>query len=208
MNIAIIGTGNVGTALTKACVSAGYSVRVASRDPSHAETLASVSGAVALATPAEAVEGADLVILAVPYSTHAAVVDELGASVDGLTVIDICNAGNSDMSALATDTSAAEELQALLPRAHVVKAFNTIFASEMASPVVDGQSLDGLFAGDDDSAKQQVAELLSAIGYRPIDAGPLSMARVLEGMGLLNVRLNALNGWAWRTGWKLLGPTS
>jgi len=66
--------------------------------------------------------------------------------------------------------------------------------------------LDGLYAGDDEIAKRRVAELLEELGFRPVDAGPLSMARVLEGMGLLNVRLNSLKGGSWRTGWKLLGP--
>jgi predicted dinucleotide-binding enzyme len=46
------------------------------------------------------------------------------------------------------------------------------------------------------------------MGFRPIDAGPLAMARALEGMGMLNISLNMNNGWPWQTGWKLLGPTA
>ena len=51
-------------------------------------------------------------------------------------------------------------------------------------------------------------DLLSAIGYRPIDAGPLSAARYLEAIAFLNIALNAANGWPWQTGWKLLGQAA
>lgn len=61
-------------------------------------------------------------------------------------------------------------------------------------------------AGDDD-AKPQVLALVASLGFRPIDAGSLAMARALEGMGTLNISLNAANGWPWQTGWKLLGST-
>jgi 8-hydroxy-5-deazaflavin:NADPH oxidoreductase len=71
----------------------------------------------------------------------------------------------------------------------VVKAFNTVFAVRQADSVVDGVHLDGLVAGDDDAAKRQVLELVGSVGLRPIDAGPLSMARALEAMAVLNIML-------------------
>jgi predicted dinucleotide-binding enzyme len=52
-----------------------------------------------------------------------------------------------------------------------------------------------------------VAELLSVMGFRPLDAGDLSAARALELMALLNINLNARNGWPWQSSWKLLGPS-
>lgn len=61
---------------------------------------------------------------------------------------------------------------------------------------VDGVQLDGFVAGDDADAKKRVIRLLEEIGYRPIDVGPLSTARYLEGMGFLNISLNAANGWS------------
>jgi predicted dinucleotide-binding enzyme len=113
------------------------------------------------------------------------------------------------MSGLAVEgRSGAEELQALLPRAHVVKALNTVFASKQADPVADGVTLDGFYAGDDEQPKATVARFLEQIGFRPIDAGPLRAARALEHMAFLNISLNARNGWPWQSGWKLVGPAA
>jgi predicted dinucleotide-binding enzyme len=86
-----------------------------------------------------------------------------------------------------------------------VKAFNTAFASRQADPKVDGTVIDAYVAGDDEQAKRQVLELAKSIGFRPIDAGPLVMARVLEGMALLNIMLQIRNKWPWQQGWKLVG---
>jgi predicted dinucleotide-binding enzyme len=74
--------------------------------------------------------------------------------------------------------------------------------------VVDGVRLDGFYAGDDEAAKSTVAELLAAIGLRPLDAGELLAARVLERMAVVHIGPNARHGWPWQSGWKLLGPTS
>jgi predicted dinucleotide-binding enzyme len=86
-----------------------------------------------------------------------------------------------------------------------VKAFNTIFAEKQADPRAGDTAFDGLVAGDDDAAKRVVLELVEKIGYRPIDAGPLSAARYLEGMAFLNIWLNVHNGWGRRSGWRLIG---
>jgi predicted dinucleotide-binding enzyme len=94
-----------------------------------------------------------------------------------------------------------------LPQAKVVKAFNTVLAANQDKGAIDGTQLDGFVAGDDPDAKKQVAGLLKEISYRPIDVGPLAMARYLEAMAFLNVTLNASKGWSWQTGWKLVGPT-
>lgn len=93
------------------------------------------------------------------------------------------------------------------PELTVVKAFNPILAGRLNDPVVDGIPLDGFYAGDDEAAKATVAELLRAMGFRPMDAGVLLAARALERMAFLNISFNVRNGWSWQSGWKLLGPT-
>lgn len=208
VNIAIIGAGNVGRALATAGVRAGHAVVLTAADPEGARQTAGQIGAVAADSNAAAVAPAEVVILAVPADAAAGIVEELGPALDGKIVIDVTNRVNPDDPAAVLDgTSMAETLQAQCPAARVVKAFNTAFAARQADPVVDGVRLDGYVAGDDADAKTTVLNLVEAIGFVPIDAGPLAMARALEGMGLLNIALNIRNGWPWQDGWKLVGPT-
>ena len=208
MRIAIIGSGNVGTALATSTVRAGHAVTIASADPEGAAATARATGARSAASNKEAVAAADAVILAVPTPALDALVSELGQALDGKIVIDVTNRVNpQDPGSVLDGNSNAERIQARLPNARVVKAFNTAFAARQADPAVDGMQLDGFVAGDDVSAKAAVLDLVRSMGFRPIDAGPLAMARVLEGMALLNISLQIWNNWPWQTGWKLVGPT-
>ncbi len=81
-----------------------------------------------------------------------------------------------------------------------MKAFNTVFAANQANPT---REIDGYVAGDDANAKTTVISLVESIGMQPLDVGPLSAARALEGMAYLNIGLNAANGWSWTSAWKL-----
>jgi NADPH-dependent F420 reductase len=207
MKIAIIGSGNVGKALATASVRAGHSVTMSSANPEKAAEVAKSVGAHSAPSNVEAVNGADLVIVAVPYDKLGEVFRGLGSSADGKVVIDATNHVNLENPAeVLSALSNAEEIQKRHPKLRVVKAFNYAFASRMADPVIDGVRLDGLVAGDDQEAREKVLELVEAIGFRPIDAGPLVMARVLEGMALLNVSLQIRHKWPWQNGWKLIGP--
>lgn len=132
----------------------------------------------------------------------------IGTVADGKVIIDSTNPLNETYSDLETPgSSAAEQLQPRAGGASVVKAFNTILASRHANPTEGGTPLDAFYAGDDDTAKSTVAELATSLGYRPVDAGGLRMARSLEEMAFLNITLNARNDWSWQSGWKLVGPT-
>ena len=204
MKIGMIGAGNVGSALSKASVRAGHAVTVTAGEAEEAQRLAGEIGARAVASNKEVVADADAVILAVPFDAISTLTRELGDALNGKIVIDVTN--RFDPKQL-DGTSNAERTQEMAPGAKVVKAFNTIFASNQARPEVDGVQLDGFVAADDDGAKRAVLELVQSLGFRPIDAGPLAMARALEGMGLLNIALNQKNDWPWQSGWKLLGPT-
>ena len=84
-----------------------------------------------------------------------------------------------------------------------------MFASKQSHPVADGLQLDGFVAGDDPTAKATVLELVGSIGLHPVDVGPLSRARQLEGLAFLNITLNIAHGGSWTSGWKLVGaPTA
>jgi predicted dinucleotide-binding enzyme len=204
MRVGIIGAGNVGTALSKASVRAGHGVTISAEDDNEARDVAGEAGAKAVTSNKDVVDGADVVIFAVPFDAVTGIVKELGTALDGKIVVDVSNRFDPDQ---LDGTSNAERAQQMASKAKVVKAFNTILASNQSDPDIDGVELDGFVAADDEGAKRRVLELVGSLGFRPIDAGPLAMARALEGMGLLNISLNKENGWPWQSGWKLLGPT-
>jgi hypothetical protein len=206
MKVAIIGAGNVGSALAGALTRAGHDVAVSANNPAHAERVATDTGAHAAPSASQSVESADVVILAVPTGAVLEVAAGLRRQLRGKVVIDV---SNRPTPAPAADSahSIAEEVQALLPEARVVKALNTVFASRQAQPDLDGTSLDGYVAGDDPEAKRVVLELVESIGLRPLDVGGLAVARTLEGMAWLHIALSMEHGWSWQSGWKLVGPT-
>jgi NADPH-dependent F420 reductase len=207
MNIAILGTGNVGGGLATAALGAGHTVTVSASTPASAQESAAKTGATAAASNREAVQQADVVVLAVPHGAVAGVVAELGDALDGKVVVDATNPLNDTYSDLTTTgVSAAEQLQVQVPGATVVKALNTVFASRYADPVEGGHPLDALVAGDDAAAKATVSELVGSLGFRPVDAGSLRMARTLEEVAFLNISLNATHGWTWQSAFRLVGP--
>ena len=204
MKVAIIGAGNVGKALATSITRAGHDVTIAASTPQSAERAAREIGAQAAPSNAAAADVAEVVILAIPFaSAGAQVARDIADAAAGSVVIDVTNPIRPDFSGLATDTSAAEEFQQLLPKAAVVKAFNTVFASNQADPTASDEPIDGFVAGDDDDAKQKVISLVESIGMRPLDVGPLHAARALEGMAFINIGLNSANGWGWTSAWRL-----
>jgi predicted dinucleotide-binding enzyme len=121
-------------------------------------------------------------------------------------VISIANPINKDMSGsvLPPGTSAAEELQKLLPDSKVVKAFNTTFAADFSQPIIDGRQVDCFIAGNNEAAMKTVAELVKTAGFNPIIAGDLSVSRTLESMQILLMQLTMKYNYNWHAGWKIL----
>jgi hypothetical protein len=202
MKVAIIGAGNVGKALGTSLARAGHEVTLAATTPDSARAAAGEIGAHAAGSAVEAVGDAPVIILAVPYVTAGeSVASEIADVAAGRVVIDATNPVKLDYSGLATNgSSAAEEFQKRLPEATVVKAFNTVFATNQANP---SRQIDGYVAGDDPEAKATVMSLVESMGFTPVDVGPLRAARHLEGMAWINIGLNAANGWGWTSAWRL-----
>jgi NADPH-dependent F420 reductase len=208
MKLAVIGSGNVGAAIGAWAAKAGYEVTFSAKSLEHAEKAANVSGNGAKAAPARAaVEGADLVLLAIPYGAAGEVLPELRAALRGKTLIDATNALSADFSSLTIGhvTSAAEEIAKLVPEANVVKAFNTVFAQVYASqtPQVNGKTLSVFCAGDNQEAKAQVSALVSKLGFDAVDAGPLKNARNVEALAMLNISLGYGQGLGTNIGFTL-----
>jgi 8-hydroxy-5-deazaflavin:NADPH oxidoreductase len=193
MNIGIIGTGNIGSGLGKIWAENGHKIMFSySRDTTKLEKIASSIGSNAsVGTPAEAVEFADVVVLAVPYG---AIEDALTAagSLEGKLLFSIVNALLPDLSGMAvgTTTSAAEEIAKLAPGARVIEAL-PVFAEVLNSPSRRfGDRLATVFyTGDDEAAKQVVADLLREIDVEPIDAGSLKNSRYVEPAMMLLIQL-------------------
>lgn len=193
MKVGIIGAGNMGSAFARRLSAAGHDVAITSRDVEDARRVASdVGNGVRAVSQGELAGSADVIIAATPYVQQG---DALRASgeLDGKTVIEISNPIKPDMSGLAVGltTSAAEEVARAVDGAKIVKAFNTVFAQvlEKAPSESRARTVQVFFAGDDGSAKNQVRSLIESIGFEPVDAGPLSNARYLEPLGMLNIYL-------------------
>lgn len=209
MRIAVIGAGNVGGGFARAAVAAGHEVVVSAAHTQRAESVATEVGARAAESNLAAVEGAEVVVLAVPGTAAPAVAAELAPALRDAVIVDATNPLNESFSGLAvTGVSGAEDVQQAAGNVPVVKAFNTVFASRYAAPTEDGESLQVLLAGDDADAKARVADVATSLGFSPVDAGGVRLARSLEEMAFLNITLNAINGWAWQSAWQLVGPTA
>ncbi|PRY86132.1 NADPH-dependent F420 reductase [Donghicola tyrosinivorans] len=194
MKIAIIGVGNMGGAFAQALAGTGAKVLLGARDGAKAAQLAKDTGATVL-TPNEAAAQADVVILALYFAQAQEFLAQAG-DLTGKVLVDISNPITADFKDLVVGhtSSAAEELQALVPAAHVVKAFNTLFASLIAPAVRAGKTVQTFVAGDDASAVAQVSEVAKLIGLTPVIAGPLRNARFIEPTGMLNIQLGAFQG--------------
>jgi NADPH-dependent F420 reductase len=213
MNITIIGAGNMGRGIGTRAVAGGHSVTFVDANPETAEKAAAdvrasaKSGATVSTAPLGDAQLGDVVVLAVWYGTNIELARQLGKKLAGKVVVDIANPLNQTFDGLATapDSSSAEDLaKAIADGAKVVKAFNTTYAGTLLAGQVAGQPLDVFIAGDDADAKAKVAQIVTDGGMRPIDAGPLSRARQIEGMQFLHIVTQGALGTNWGSALKIL----
>lgn len=208
MKIGIIGTGNVGSALGKRWAASGHRVLYGSRDPQSEKIreLVLASGANARsATIRGAVEDSDIIVLATPWDATAQVVQSI-TNWQNKIIVDTTNPLNPGLQGLAVghSTSAAEQIAGWAPEAHVVKAFNCTGANNMADPNYGGAAAAMFICGDDAAAKTTVLGLAQELGFDPVDAGPLSMARELEPLAMLWIKLAYVQGLGRNIAFKLL----
>jgi len=185
MRIAIIGAGKVGMALGHGWARDGHDVVFGVRNPAGKEVPVGRAAGIA-----DAVRDAPVVVLATPWDAVDSALAAAG-SLDGKILVDCTNpilpalAGPS----LGTTESAAERIATQVPRARVVKAFNTTGAGNMVNPRYGAERLTMFYCGDDAEAKGTVEQLIVALGFTPVDAGGLQAARYLEPLAMLWIHL-------------------
>jgi len=184
----------MGRSIARQLSKTGQGVVLADRDPDKAQTVVAEIGAGdgLSAGSLEDALASDVIVLALWYPGTTEFADEHRAELDGTVVVDISNPLDESWIRLATDPSmsSAELLAAKLPGSRIVKAFNTTHAPALFDGQVDEVPLDVFVASDDDDAKSQVSELVRAAGVRPIDAGRLDNARLLERLTAFQIELS------------------
>jgi 8-hydroxy-5-deazaflavin:NADPH oxidoreductase len=199
MNITFIGIGNVGGALADNLAKRGHNVSIAAHDLQSESVRKAVAQnhALKIQTPLEAVKSADTVFLATPFAANVEALNGLGDLIAGKVLVDCTNpVGEKLTHGLKSESSGAEFVQSLAPRARVVKAF-TIYGYEnfIDSRYPNATELPAmLIAGDDAEAKKTVASLCGDLGWRPVDVGPLASSLHLEHMTLLWIKMARLQG--------------
>lgn len=209
MKIACIGYGNIGGALAEGFLELGHEVVLVARDPASPR-LAAILGQIPRlkAAPSDqALEGAGLVVLAIPFQACAEELPALAAALAGKILLDCTNPVGPGLShGLASKQSGSEYIQGLVPQAKVVKSFNVYGFENLpkADYPYDGVRAAMPIAGEDPSAKQVVAELAQALGWEPLDVGGIAQALHMEHMTLLWVRMVRMGGRPPRMAWAKL----
>jgi predicted dinucleotide-binding enzyme len=184
MKIGIIGSGNIGSTTARLFVDAGHEVAIAnSRGPqTMAELVDSLGERARAATPVQAAAFGEVVVVATPFGRYRDLpADEL----EGKIVADATNyypARDGHIPALDADQMASSQLLASrLDGASVVKVFNTMVSSTLASAgrpdAPMDQRLAVYVAADDENAKRVVSDLVDQMGFAPVDAGSLADSR-------------------------------
>jgi predicted dinucleotide-binding enzyme len=192
--VAVIGTGRVGSALGTELADQGHRIIYGSRNPTTeaVRDLVERTGNGAKARfQAQAVEGADIVILAVPGLLAGDITKNLG-DLSGKIIIDPTNPLNFTAEGVShgVPTSNGEIIQAAAPDAFVVKAFNVLSWEYMVDPDASGGPISVPLAGNNDDAKARVAEIVESLDLHPIDLGSIDQARWIEGMAILLIHNN------------------
>jgi 8-hydroxy-5-deazaflavin:NADPH oxidoreductase len=188
---AIVGVGNIGSALARLLVGGDEPVLLASKDETRARALADELGPLARAASVEtAIAGADAVVLALWLDTIKDLVPQHARLLEDKVVIDPSNPVAFDATGQMTRTlpdrlSAGSVVAALLPAsAHYVKAFGTLSADTLAASAHRAPRRAVLFyATDDDAAAPTIERLIRAAGFDPLKAGGIADARRIEGPG-------------------------
>jgi 8-hydroxy-5-deazaflavin:NADPH oxidoreductase len=202
MRIAIIGAGRVGSSMAAGWTRAGHELRFGVRDPQSSsvqQAMSKLDHTIPVGTMQEAVQFAEVVVIAVPFAAVRYTLPELG-DLGGRIVIDATN-NFGPASTIETD-SAAGDVAKHAQNARVVKCFNTMGFETMADPVIGSEAITAFVASDDADARRTVMGLARDLGMDAVDAGSLANAVHLESLTKLWASLTQTYGR--RMGFRLL----
>jgi predicted dinucleotide-binding enzyme len=192
--VAIIGTGNLGSTLAASFAAGGQDFLLAGRDQEKARKLATdLGGHAEVVSIDEAVDRADVLVLAVWLDAFRQLIAQYGGRLAGKVIIDPSNPVGPDGSGgyrkvIGEQESAGQLLAGLLPAgARLVKAFGTLSVPTLAAAARQAPERAVLFyAADDQAAGDLVAQLIRAAGYEPVRVGGLDQSIRIEMFGDLH----------------------
>jgi 8-hydroxy-5-deazaflavin:NADPH oxidoreductase len=184
-SIAVIGSGNIGGTIGEAWRRAGHDVTFGARSPEPPETVAI----------ADAIAGAEVVLLAMPGSAIPGFLSEHGAALDGKVVIDATNDINTQ------PMHHADAYRESAPGARLVRAFNTLGFEVFGDPSFGDETADLFWCGPDDAGVEQ---LIADVGLRPVRVGDIDAIDVVDGVGRLWLTLVFREGFPRRIAFRLL----
>jgi NADPH-dependent F420 reductase len=211
MKIGILGTGDVGKALGKGFIALGHEVKMGSRDAANEKALAwaqEMGSQASTGTFADAAEFGEIVVLATLGAANESALRGAGPEhLRGKIVIDTTNpldfSSGLPKLVVPAEGSSGEQVQRLLPDAHVVKAFNTVGNAHMFRPDFPGGPPDMFICGNDAEAKKKVAEILRDFGWETVDVGGIDSSHYLEAMCIVWVEYGIRTN-TWNHAFKLL----
>jgi predicted dinucleotide-binding enzyme len=178
MRVAVVGAGRIGGNIARLLAAAGHQVSVSfARDEDALRARAQEIGA-SVATPAQAVAAAEVVVIAVPWSAIPGALEQAG-SLEGKVVVDTTNQFGPGPKP-ATGQTAAAFNAARMPGARYTKSFNTLTSAFQAEVAHREPRVVQWLCGDDEQAKQLVAGLIRDAGYDPVDLGGTQGCEVME----------------------------
>lgn len=195
MNIGIVGSGSVAQALGKGLLEIGHHVMLGTRQPDKKELSAwrkhGKKGNAVVGTTTEAASFGDVVILAVAWHAAEDVLEQVRPELAGKVVLDVTNPivfveDQPPSLSVGYNMSGGEIVQQSLPDSHVVKTLNYVGYKQLTQPRYKSGEPVMFYCGNNDSAKQQAADLLSELGWQNIvNLGDITKSRLLEPLCLL-----------------------
>jgi len=195
--VAIIGAGNVGGNLGARLSNSGIPVRFGVREGSDNKELLARCKDASASDVASAAAWGDVVFLSVPGSVALEVAKGLANELKGKIVVDCNNPltwKDGPVWAPTPEGSLAASIAKAAPGARVVKGWNQFGAEFHGDPTLPGGNAQVFLASDDAEAKKTLSEVAEKAGFRPVDAGPLRNAAVLENVAMLWIHLAMVGG--------------